>query len=89
MKKTFSKAYLANVILAVIFGYVSFLLEQPVLSLGMAMFLFFVLSMITRHLLGIGSSLYDWMKKTMTTFFVPWFITWTIFINLRLLGLIV
>ena len=75
---------LAYAIIAVIAGYLSFLLNQPKTALVVVPVFLAISTIFIRFILGIKEK-YNWyMKNGAIVFLFVWFIVWTLFYNLNM-----
>lgn len=75
------KATIANVIIGVVTGYVSFLLKQPLVSLAVAVVAFICLSFLAKKAFNVKKEKKWWLSPA-TTFFLAWIVSWTLFYNM-------
>lgn len=82
------KTVLVNSIIAFIVGFVSFLINSPVINFFLAVALFGLTNYILRESLNIDKERNWWIGNGVVVFFMFWFIFWTLFYNLQFYGVL-
>ena len=75
---------LLSAIIAAITGYVSFIINEPLQSLGIAVVIVAVLAFFLKKIFKIEKERKWWISNCIIIFMFTWLIVWTIFYNLRL-----
>ncbi len=79
MKLTFT-----NFALGVVMGYISFALNQPILSAFVSLTGMAVVNFSMKKILKIQEERNWWFGNAVAVFIFSWFVVWTIFYNLSL-----
>ncbi len=75
------KVTILNILLGFVIGYISFLLNQPLLSLAIAVIAFICISFLAKKAFNVKKEKKWWMSPV-TTFFLAWIVFWTLFYNI-------
>ena len=75
------KVTIANVLAGIATGYVSFLLNRPLVSLVVAVVAFICLSFLAKKAFSVKKEK-KWWLSPVTTFFLAWIVSWTLFYNM-------
>lgn len=66
-------------------GYVSFLINEPLYSLGLAILSLVVFAFFFKTIMKIQKERKWWISNCVVIFLFAWLIVWTIFYNIRLM----
>lgn len=75
------KVTIANVLLGIVIGYMSFLLNQPLINLVVAIAAFIAMTFLAKKAFNVKKEKKWWMSPV-TTFFLAWIVSWTLFYNI-------
>lgn len=75
------KVTAANAVAGIVLGYVSFRLNQPLLSLVLAIAAFAALSWAAKKAFKVKKERKWWLSPA-TIFFLAWIVSWTVFYNI-------
>jgi hypothetical protein len=78
------KSTLIHSAVAIIAGYISFVINQPVLSFFVMLAVLLGTTFAARALLKVQKGFKWWLGNGVIVFIFVWLITWTIFYNTRL-----
>ena len=82
------KVVLINALVGFIIGYVSFILNSPVVNFFIAVLVFAFLNYTVKNKLEIDEERNWWFGNSVVVFFFIWFIIWTLFYNLQFYGVL-
>ncbi|MBS3056009.1 MAG: hypothetical protein J4473_01095 [Candidatus Aenigmarchaeota archaeon] len=73
-------------VIGALIGYISALINNPPISALLAIIIVVVLYIGIKSIMKIKQDWKWWIGNGIFTYFVVWFVVWTIFYNLRLFG---
>lgn len=77
---------IVNAVVAAVVGYFSFLINQPLSSLALAIIVMAGLYFASKVVLKIDEDKKWWLGNAFSVYIFTWFVVWTLFYNIRLIG---
>ena len=78
------RSALINAVIGGIVGYVSFLINQPIMNLALAIAVLAGMSFILKKVWKIKKERKWWISNAVLVFIFVWLIVWTIFYNTKI-----
>ena len=72
-------------VIAAVVGYISFIINEPLSSLGLAIVVLAIYTFLFKTIMKIQKERKWWISNCVVVFLLVWFIVWAIFYNLRLM----
>ena len=78
------RSTILHALVGAIIGYISFLINEPLINLGIAIIVIAVLYFLTKTVWKIQEKFKWWIGNGIIVFLLIWFAVWIIFYNLNL-----
>ena len=78
------KSTITNAVIGGIVGYISFLINQPIMNLVLAMAVLIITCFALKKLWKIDKERKWWISNAVIIFLFVWLIVWTIFYNTKI-----